>query len=966
MRLLFLVLFISSLAFAQNTQREISGIVRDSQTQEPILGATVLIKGTGKGASTGLDGKFSYTLKTADISKSVLVISYIGYVGQEIMVGNSSFFNIELVADIESLNEVVITSSYGTTKLKEEVVGSIVTIRPEELGTEQPATSIDELLVGQVAGVDIIGNPNLGEPVKINIRGQGSLTPLTGNQVGTSTQPLIIVDGIILTEEVGIDGSSFFDQGTGAFSENFLNSLSRVGVQDIESINVLKDAAAVGFYGANAANGVIIITTKKGKAGKVAFNASVQAGITQAFNRIEYMSGEQFNEFRNIYNTNNGQLGNVADWNGVNTDWFDLLNQTAVFQRYSVGASGGFNDFRFRGSVTYQKRQEAQINNSFDQLNTAFAVDYSKNKFTASLRFSPSFIEKNNPNTLYNFAVDPTVPLRDEDGNFSRIDTFGNPLAVATQNKSLSETFALLASLRLSYEFSENFSINTLYGTDYSIKDEDRFFSALNGTGLLEPRTIPETMMQTDIFGRRLLRERDTWSWNWSATANYNKDFNENNHFDAAIGIETRGEQANFSFINARGFETGFFIEPVENALLIDRRSDSSENYSRSVFSQFNYDFKKKYFFLVNLRADQSSAFGDDNQTALNGGAGASWVISKEEFLKENKFIDFLRMRVSYGTTGNSRIGSYRALGLYDFSDSGGYNGSFYANPTGSAPNPQLGWERNTKFNLGLDINFDSRYSATVEVFKDVITDQIISRAVLPESGYANVQINGASSFNQGIEFSLNAKWIDNQDFKWNTAFNIATLDSEITALSGLSSEFSAAERARSQQVGNSSSAIYGFQSLGIDPATGVELFNVNGQVLTAAQTGDLDRTEWSVLGDSQADFYGGLRNSFSYKGLELQIITSFTYGGDVLLDREIVDQYRVITNRNLSVNAFYDAWRNVGDLASSPAITNNNAIVSNSSRYLYDASNLQLRSVTLSYDLPVARVEDTCKESKS
>jgi TonB-linked SusC/RagA family outer membrane protein len=957
MRLLFLVLFISSLAFAQNTQRNISGIVLDSQTQEPILGATILVKGTSKGAATGLDGKFSYTLKAADVSKSVLVISYVGYISQEITVGSSSFFTIDLIADIESLGEVIITSSYGTKKLKEEVVGSIVTIRPEELGTEQPATSIDELLVGQVAGVDIIGNPNLGEPVTINIRGQGSLTPLNNNQVGTSTQPLIIVDGIILTEEVGIDGNNFFDSGDGGLSENFLNSLSRVGVQDIESINVLKDAAAVGFYGANAANGVILITTKTGKAGKVVYNANFQGGITQAYDGIKYMNGRQFNELRNLYNTNNGQLNNVREWNGVDTNWFELLNQTAVFQRYSFGASGGFKDFRFRGSATYQKRQEAQISNTFDQINTSIAADYSKNNFSASLRLSPSFIEKNNPNTLYNFAIDPTLPVRDENGSFTRIDTFGNPLAVSEQNKSLSETFALLASLRLSYEFNENFTVNTLYGTDYSLKDEDRFFSALNGSGIFNPRSLPGSDDLVNRFGRRLLRERDTWSWNWSATANFNKDFDKNHHFDAAVGIETRGEKTDFSYINATGFETGFFIEPVENALFIDRRADTSENYSRSVFSQYNYDFQKTYFLLVNFRVDQSSAFGDDNQTALNGGAGVSWVISKEKFLSENNFIDFLRLRSSYGSTGNSRIGSYRSLGLYNLGDSGGYNGGFFANPTGDAPNPELGWERNNKFNLGIDFNFLGRFSTTLEVFRDNISDQIVSRPVIPESGYANIQINGASSYNQGIEFSLQAKWLNGPDFKWSSSFNIATLDSKITSLSGLSSDFSSRELARSQQIGNSSSAIYGFRSLGIDPATGLELFRVNGQTYTGRQvSATFNNVNWEVLGDSQADFYGGLRNSLSYKGFDIQIITSFTYGGDVLLDREIVDQYRVITNRNLNVNAFYDAWRNAGDLARSPAVTDSNTIISNSSRYLYDASSFSLRSITLSYDLPVKK----------
>ncbi len=931
-------------AFAQEQQRLISGNVVDAKNGEAIFGANIVIKGTKAGAVTDFNGAFTYTIKTKNIPQTVLEVSYLGYKTVFVTVGDKNTFRILMTEDIESLDAIVLTSSYGTKKLKEEVVGSISSVKVRDLATEQPATSVDELLQGQIAGVLIETNPQLGEAARIDIRGQGSLTPLGANVVGTSTQPLIIVDGVILGEELGIDGSAFFDAGTGILSENFLNPLARVGIQDIEDITVLKDAAAVGIYGANGANGVILITTKKGNKGKVVFTSSVQGGVSQAFDRLKYLSGEQYNTLRNIYNTNNGDLNNVRPWNGVNTDWFELLNQTGSFLRLSAGANGGGEKFRFRGSVTYQNRQESQVANDFNQLNAGFNADYITDRLQVGLRLTPSFVTKNNPNTLFNFAVDPTIPVRDEDGNFTPFASFGNPVAVAEQNKALAETYALLGSLNINYKINDKLKISALYGVDFANKTEDRFSSGLNGSGQFNGGDL----------ARRLIRNRDTYNWNFNGSMSYSNTWKEKHSLDAIVGIETRGEQSDLSYVSARNFAIIDRPQPVDLAETIVRENDSFENYGRSGFTQVSYDYKKKYFLLANFRADQSSAFGDDNNLALNGGLGASWVLSKESFLEKNKAIDFLRLRLSYGSTGNSRIGSYRALGLYNVGNNG-YNGApRFANLSGDAPNPNLGWEKNNKFNAGLDINVLSSIKMNIDVFRDYINDIIVSRSVLPETGYGNVQINGASMINSGVEFSVQADWFNKGDFSWSTNFNIATLNNEVTNLIGLDAQFSAAQQARAQQIGFSTSAIWGFESVGIDPATGRELFHVDGGIYDAAYVRqNFNSANWKVIGDSQPDFYGGVRNNFRYKDFNLNIIMSYVYGADQLIGREVLDNYNSFINRNLGVNAFFDAWRAPGDIASLPALTNSVSI-SNSSRYLYDASNIQLKSVSLSYNVPV------------
>ena len=524
-KLISLLFFSYSAAFFSQNQI-LSGVVKDKLTNEPLLGSTIVLKDTQSGTSSNFEGNFTLPVTVNDLNTGVLVISYLGYKTQEIIIKNRTYFEIYLIEDKETLSEVVITSSYGTKKRKEELVGSISSVKSKDIVVEQSVTTFDELLEGQLAGVYIEPNARLGEEVAINIRGQGSLTPLGQNLVGTSTQPLIIVDGIILSEEIGIDGNNFFDVGTGNLSENILNPLARVGIQDIESFEVLKDAAAVGLYGADAANGVILITTKKGKVSKPVFNASIQAGFQNPINQFQYLDGEQYQSILNQYHFNNGDFNNIQEWNGVNTDWFDLLNETGSFYRYILGVSGGGERLRYRLNNTYQINNEAQVANSFDSFNSALSLIYNDKKFDVTLNISPSLTKKNDPNTLYNFAVDPTIPVFDETGNFFPFASFGNPLAVAEQNRRRIKTFALLTSINFNYKLTDKLRFTTLFGMDYSNKDEDRFFSGLNGSGQLNGTRRPDANDGLNgQFGRRILRDRDTNRWNWSANLFYNTTF---------------------------------------------------------------------------------------------------------------------------------------------------------------------------------------------------------------------------------------------------------------------------------------------------------------------------------------------------------------------------------------------------------------------------------------------------------
>ncbi len=945
-KIVFLCFYIFSGIITYSQTQEIRGIVKDRKTNEPLLGATIILKGKNQATTTDFDGKFQIYIEKEENIQYTLRVSYIGYETLIVPITSKNDYEIFLSEKENILDEIVITSSYGTKKLREEVVGSISTVKPEEISKEQPVVSFEELLEGQIAGLNVEINPELGEAIDIDIRGKGSLTPLNANAVGTSTQPLIIVDGIIMAEEIGIDGSNFFDIGTGNLSENILNPLAKIGVQDIESFNVLKDAAAVGIYGADAANGVIIITTKSGRKGDLVFEASIQTGFSKAINQFKYLDGEQYQKIVNLYNLNSGLVENLQEWNGVNTNWFDLLNSTGTFSRYNIGASGGKGNWTYRLSAGFQKNNESQVSNDFKKINSTFALDYNNDRLSILLRLSPSFIIKNNPNTLYNFALPPTIEPFDENGDFTFFKTYGNPLAVAEQNRAMSETFGFLNSIRINYQVNDYLKLSSLFGMDFFFKDEDRFFSGLNGSG----------QFNDGAYGRRVLRERNSKRWNWSGNVTYNKSL-EKHAFDAILGLELRGEKVDLSYHRGDGFVNFETPQPISDAEEVDFREDSSENYGVSYFSQLNYNFNKKYFFLLNFRIDQSSAFGGDNDTAFNGGFGASWNISNENFLSENEFINFLRLRLSYGTTGNSRIGSYRALGLYSVYDNG-YNSNSYANLS-SLPNPNLGWEKNNKFNIGLDFNFLERFQFVADVFRDNINDIIVSRNVIPEVGLNSVQINGAEMYNQGIELTLGANIIEKENFQWNTNITFTKIQNEVTDLLGLGSQFSASEVARAQRIGFSTSTLWGYDFVGIDTATGNELYRVDNQIYDAAfVSNNFDETNWQPIGDSQPDFYGGVNSRMTYKNFSFNVILSYNYGADIILHRTLLDNYNLLVNRNLSVNIFDDTWQEQGDVANYQAITRARKIISNSSKYLFDTSHIKLKSVNIGYNFPLEQMK--------
>lgn len=950
-------------------ERFISGTVYNAKDKQPLAGATIRIKGTGMGAITDFNGKFVYELKGNKINNLLLEVGFLGMQSQTIKADNKKEFAIYLEEFTDELNQVVITSSYGTKKLKEEIVGSISTLSAKDIAVQQASESIDKMVEGQIAGVLVENTSGIGGPVKINIRGQGTLKSLTNSFLGTSTQPLIIVDGVIMNEQKGIDSASF--DATGGLGENLSNPLASISPDNIETFTVLKDAAAVGIYGADGANGVILITTKKGKKGKAQFQFSNQLGVSTAINQIKYLNGEQYNEIRNAFNSSTTSNYVPIPYNGVNTDWFDLLNNSGIYNKYNFSVSGGTSKITYRTNITYLNIDEPQLGNTTKQLNGGINVGYKKSKWDINVSLNPSYIKKDAPNIYYDFAYLPILSPYNPDGTYSKLgltgSTGGNPLAAIEQNKNQTESKGILGSLNLGYELNKNIRFATLFGLDYLDKVQDRYFSGENESGQINGSFVLDGISYPN-WGRRLFNKRNSTKWNWQGQMLFNKEINKNNTIDGVAGFELSEERTNFNFASATGFKNPNGINNIEDAIQDDNlntaidetkskqtfRSDINYNSRVSFFGQINYNYKKRYFVLGNFRRDESSVFGDDTNVALNSGAGLAWIATNEQFLNNSSWINFLKLKVSYGSTGNSRIGSYRSKGLYSVLQNG-YNGGSYATPS-TAPNGNLSWEKNNKFNAGIDFNIFNAIELSLEYYYDDLNDLITSREIPTETGYSAMQLNAASMYNKGFELTTRVKWFQKGKFKWTSSFNISTVDNKVTDLIGLGSDFSVAEIALAQKIGYSTTTIWGVNWAGVDPATGRDLIRKNGQIYDAPTYRSLfTETDWEPIGDLQPKAFGGFSNSFSFNNsITLMVTGAFQLGGDKLISDEIISKYSNLSNRNMSVNA-YDYWRNQGDIVSQPA-PNRNTLLPNLSKYVYDATYIKISNINLSYNVPLKK----------
>ncbi len=926
-------------AASQSSQvRIITGVVSDA-AGDPIPGVNIFRKGTRQGAVTNIKGEFTLRLVGSEPQNAVLSFSSIGMKTREEVVGQRTFFNVSLEAGIASMKEVIVTSSYTRDKRREEVVGSISQLNNQQLQVQRPIESFDKMLEGLVAGVNVETTTELNTPVKVYIRGQGSF-PTFGATRSTSTQPLYVIDGIPMYEQQRGDEATMFS------NESYLNPLSNINPEDIKTISVLKDATASALYGANAANGVIIITTKSGTSGKTSVQLNYDTGISSFINEYKWLTGPQYYSLLREAYINGGrsvtEASQLAGSKTIDTDWFDLTNRNAVYHNVGLNISGGSEKTTFRAAAGYRNQQASSLGNDIEKMYFRLRVDHKSDKLKMGFSLSPTVSRSNNLSMYGGVILPPNVSPVNEQGAYGDILGVPNPLAVLNQNENNNKGVQLLANANASYQVTPEIAISGTLGADYYQNQQRQFRSAQNATG-------------RNLNGSLQIYDRNYLGYVGFLQATYDKTFNNNHTLSFLIGTQVEDKETNL----LRGAGTGFTYDKLRTlnaAATQTAASSTAENAAVSYYSQLAYDLNKKYYANVNARIDKSSIFGGDKQVAFNGSIGLAWIISKEDFLKDNTFINFLRLRTTFGSTGNSRIGSYAARGLYSFGTGSGdnYSGNIIATPeSSSAPNPSLSWEKNYKLNFGLDFTLFNKLQFTTEYYRNYIVDLISSVLVPSETGFSTISANTGKMLNQGFELTLNAGIVSNKDFSWNLAYNIGTNRNKITAYNrGFTSTFSTATDAAALKVGNSASAIYGYRWGGVDPQTGTERFyGPDGSTMTASQINALPISQTTILGDRLPDFQGGMVNNFRYRDFTLSFNILYSYGADKLFSYVDEADGRNLQNRNQSVNLL-DRWQRPGDITDIPSLLINRSIVANSSRYLYDVSYLKLSNVSLGYTL--------------
>ncbi|MCW3462292.1 TonB-dependent receptor [Chitinophaga nivalis] len=894
-------------------QIKVTGFVTDAVTKDPLPGVTVAVEGTSIGAVTDATGKF--TLQ-APAENGTLVFSYIGYILQKVAIGGRSEINIKLEPDTKKLEEVVVMG-YTTTTTK-NLTGAAQAVSAVKL-KDVTATSVDKMLQGKVSGV-FVGNGS-GDPSAapvIRIRGNGTLT--AGNA------PLVVVDGII----GGLPNPS-----------------------DIETVTILKDAAATTLYGARAANGVMVITTKRGKAGKTQVNFRTNIGTAQLnTGRFHLMNSASLYDLQKA-------AGNDLDpaLRNVGTNWEKLAFQNASNQNYELSTSGGNEKTKFYLGGNYYKEDGILRGTGVERFSARLNLDHN---ITDRLRVSANFAgvqssnRDNNNGSLYQYPLnmpwDKPYNAAGKPVNPAVIDEWygrdrSNFLFDQQYNYNKDVRQTLEGLLKLEYDITKWLVFSTTNRAQYY-----HYRNESNGD--------LRTAAGADDRGNLYNSYQDSVAYISSNLLKARYTFNKVHNIDGLVGAEF--QQVNLNDINAKGkgiLDGKDVLDVTSTPLKIGgTKTDRAFN---SYFIQANYNYNYKYYFTSSFRRDGSSRFGANKQYGNFYAFGATWAASEETFIKNIKAISNLKIRASYGTTGNAEIVDYNAIGAYAVNTQ--YNGYPGAYP--SIYNvPDLSWEKSYSTNIGFDLGLFNRINLTVDLYQKDNKDLLFNVPLPGTAGYAYILRNIGSVRNKGIEINLST---DNLvgEFKWSTDFNIGFNKNSIQDLYGgkdyitdpLSSYFIL-------EKGQDMRSFYQRKWLGVDPATGTPLWEKlikddKGNVVGSTATGVYNEASLQITGSASPKFFGGIRNVWSYKNFQLSAFISFVSGNKVYnTTRELMDNDGAYFSYNMmELDKKWTRWQQPGDNATHPQykIGGNKEAHKPSSRFLEDGSYLRLRNVNLSYTLP-------------
>ncbi|SDX11110.1 TonB-linked outer membrane protein, SusC/RagA family [Lutibacter oricola] len=921
------------LTFAQ--EKTISGTVTDDSG--PLPGVNVIIKGTSNGTQTDFDGKYSLKANAGD----VFVFSYVGMETVEKTVGASNTINA-ILKGTNVLEEVVVVG-YGT-KAKRATTGSITTLKSEVI-EESPAANFAESLQGKATGLQSVsasGQP--GSNSAVRIRGTASINGLT--------EPLYIVDGIPITANANTD------LGSGGLDSGNRDPLSNINPSDIESVTILKDASSTSIYGSRAANGVIMITTKRGKSGKAKFNFTSQVGISaRSVDKLEMLNTQEFLELHREADINAGKEPALAllDWpdSDVDTDWSEYAYRDwqAVTKRHNLSVNGGSDNFNYFASVGHLAQEGIAVNSGIERLNATLNINattsettrvgmnfsYSRTDQATSLAESAYFASPVTATYLFR----PTSYPYNEDGTPNQV----NPVTGGTSfiqdlyyDDEGSITDRIIGGVNFAWDFYPDFTFQTKFGMDKSFFNYKSYGSSANSSN-------PSGGSATRVY-------QEAYNWTLTNTVRWNKDLNESHHLDLLLGQEINKEGEDGFWVDTEDFPNGI-LQNVGSAATVTGHSSNTEDSSiQSYFFNANYDYNKTYHLNGTFRRDASSRFGPDNKWGNFWSVGGNWVISNEEFMSSADWVDVLKLKSSYGVQGNLPSDRYAWQGVY-LNDT--YNEAPASYPSSTKQNLDLKWEEQHMFNVGLEFGLFNKLSGEITYFNRKTEDLIFFFDLEPSNGFTGFWSNNGDFKNSGFEIELSYNVLKNDNLNWNIGGNITFIENEVTRLvegnQGPDSFYN-------REVGDDWNTFFLEEWAGVDVATGNAMwYDANGNI-----TFDYNSAARQKVGKATPDFFGAVNTDLTYKNWFFNANVAFQSGND------IYNNTSRITNSDGAFSGFnqsreqLDRWQQPGDVSANPKRITGNPTSSNqrSTRWLEDGSYIRLKELKFGYNLPKSVLDNS------
>lgn len=957
---LITLLFVGFSLHAQT--KEVKGIVTSKQG-EPLIGASIVVVGTTIGTTTDLEGKFKLSSSN---SFSQFRVSYIGYQDVTIDVKNQTDFKITL-EDSQALDEVVVVG-YGTVK-KSDLTGAVSSLKSDQLNPGANV-SVDQMMQGRAAGVQITqSSSEPGGGLSIRVRGSSS--------INASNEPLYVIDGFPIDNAANLsagDATTFSTVNTGT-NNTPKNPLNSINPADIQSIEVLKDASATAIYGSRGANGVIMITTKRGSGEKMTVNYNAYYGTQNIAKKMDVLTAPQYMQYMNGLASDLGQKAIFSDTDistiGAGTDWQDQIYRSAPIMDHNISVSGGTKKTSIFTSLNYFNQEGIIKNTGIDKYIGRINFESSlSDKIKAGININSSLINDRNTidgvNTNENggpvyasILSDPTEKVYDANGvlTFSPNNTINNPVSLILGVSSKNETNRTLGNAFVSWSIIEGLSAKINVGSDRQQSRREIYNSTLTRRG--QP-----------VKGAGDIATFNRNSQLIEYTMTYNKSLNKNHVLDVLGGVTYQKFQTKLFGGSITGFPTdalgvdNFGLGNTNNDAL---RSNHEENTLLSYLGRVNYNLLDKFLFTASLRADGSSRFGANNKFGYFPSFAFGYKLTEEGFLP--KIFDELKLRASWGQTGNQEIGNYASQLTFGSGPSAVFNNAVTTTviPQRIA-NPDLKWETTTQFNVGIDGSIlNGRLSGTIDYFHKKTTDLLFNLPLPRASGYSSILSNVGSVENKGFELFLSSVNIHKKDFKWTTSFNFSAIRNKVLDLGRIEQIVTGDIQSVGNTViikrGESLASYYGYVVDGIyktaeevkasaEPNAKpgypkIKDLNGDGKITTADQT---------VIGNPFPKFTYGLQNSFSYKAFRVDVFLQGSHGADLLNINVIESLYPANFRRNALTELALDRWTTANPNAKWPSQINSNSYGGSkvNSLVLQDASYVRLKNIQLSYQVPL------------